>query len=80
MFVDPRSSLIRQNFRILNDQLAEIRRVDPQLKILQRVQSRSKMKTADQKTRVNIFRSTIDNVDTAEWRHKSNADILNEIL
>ena len=80
MFVDPRSSVIRQNFRILNDQLTEIRRVDPQLKILQRVQSRSKMKTADPKTRVNIFRSTIDSVDTAEWRHKSNAEILNEIL
>ena len=34
MYVDPRSSKVRENFEILNTNLAEIRKMDPNLKIL----------------------------------------------
>jgi hypothetical protein len=34
MYVDPRSSKVRDNFEVLNNNLAEIRKLDPNLKIL----------------------------------------------
>jgi len=37
LFVDPRSQRIRKNFRKLNDNLSEIRKVDPSLSALQEI-------------------------------------------
>lgn len=34
MYIDPRSTKIRHNFRVLNENLAEIRKIDPTLQVL----------------------------------------------
>jgi hypothetical protein len=39
MYVDPRSAKIRENFQVLNENLAEIKKIDPNLKILEKVSS-----------------------------------------
>ncbi|CDW91313.1 UNKNOWN [Stylonychia lemnae] len=44
-FVDPRATKIRKNFRVINEKLDEIRKLDPHLQTLQKIQTRLKMVT-----------------------------------
>ena len=39
MYIDPRSHKLRENFKVLNENLAEIRKIDPSLEILGQMQT-----------------------------------------
>ncbi|CDW75903.1 UNKNOWN [Stylonychia lemnae] len=79
MFVDPRSSRIRQNFKVLNQNLAEIRKLDPNMNLLSSVATKHRYSTSNLDSRFSIYKSS-ERAKTADWQHHSNAQILSEIL
>ena len=80
MFVDPRSTKIRDNFQVLNENLAEIRKLDPNLRILQKVSTQSRMPTYESPYRKSQKSANKSQTKSTDWKHKSNAEILSEIL
>eukprot|EP00347_Sterkiella_histriomuscorum_P001443 403372018 len=79
MFVDPRSHKIRDNFQVLNKNLTEIRKLDPNMNLLSKMTQGNRFSSRPSQTRISM-RQSIDKLNTADWKHKSNAEVLNEIL
>lgn len=79
MFIDPRSSRIRENFQVLNKNLAEIRKIDPKMELLSSITHRHRFQNGKETIR-QVMRQSSERIGTSDWQHRSNAEILGEIL